>query len=648
MSSRAVQKRARRPVPLKADADAPRSPKPRDAGRAPVLLLIVAVVLTFWPVCIHEFTDWDDDLNVTQNAHLYNPSAHGVLYFWAHAYAHEYIPLSYTAWWALARIARLETPDASGALLNPYVFHTANLLIHLAAAWVVYRLLQVLTGWRWPACAGALLFALHPLQVEPVAWVTGLKDLLAGLFSVVAVWQYVMFARASAPSPDKTREPARAAPSGRASRALHYAAATAALAAAILAKPSAVAVPAIAAAIDLWLLRRPLRRIVIDLLPWAALAGVFAVYATRVMPDAGAQSIGVLTRAGIACDSIAFYLGKVLLPRQLAPIYPHSIREVLAGGWIRLAWLMPAGLALLAWVFRRRAPWVAAAAAVFVAALLPASGLVSFEYQVISTVADRYAYVALLGPALALALALSTDWVRRSPTRARSAAIVCVAVLVLLAGVSFAQTRYWHDSTALFRRAIEVSPSSDVAYCNLASDALAAGRLEEAEQLAQKAIDIGPNRAQNYVTHGIVLQQLGRHAKAGAAFLDAVQRDPSNPTALINLAIELAQAGQVDKAVAICQGALQIAPDFAEAHRCMATLLASQPHREQDAVAQAEIAVKLSPNDPRAHVTLGQTLERAGRRAEAAAQFAVALSMAPTSVDAREGLARTGPVQRVP
>src|SRR5215469_5436409 len=155
-------------------------------------------------------------------------------------------------------------PDANGIWLNPYLFHTANLLVHVLAALAAYALLRRLTRSAWAACAGALLFALHPVQVEPVAWVAGMKDLLCGMFSLVALWQYVAFAQGDDKVTAKTRR-------------WHYAAATVAFSLALLSKPAAMSLPVAAAAIDRWIVGRSWRQIAGAAGPWLVMAIPIAV-----------------------------------------------------------------------------------------------------------------------------------------------------------------------------------------------------------------------------------------------------------------------------------------------------------------------------------------------------------------------------------
>jgi Tfp pilus assembly protein PilF len=593
-------------------------------------LIVLAIVATFGPVCGHEFTNWDDKLNVTHNPHLNPPTMAGLASFWRQAYEHEYIPLSYTAWWLLARVARVDTPDAAGIWLNPYIFHIANLLLHIGVCLVVYQLLRLLTGRHWAACGGALLFALHPLQVEAVAWVTGLKDLLCGLLSMIALWQYVLFARGT--SAGMAADDHAAAGTAR---RWHYAAATVALMAAMLAKPSAVTVPIIAIAIDWLILRRHWRRVAVAIVPWVFISAAFTAIGILAQPVSAADAGPVWARPLIAADALAFYLGKLLLPIHLAAVYPHSEQQVLASPLISLTGLVPVALGVIAWAFRRRAPWFAAAAIIFVAGVLPVLGLVPFEFERISTVSDRYVYVGMLGPSLAIAFVLAWLQSRQLPRMSRWVGAGFAGGLAALAVLSARQERYWHDSTTLFTRVLELDPRNDVAYCNLAADALEYGRPDQAAVFARRAVELYPARPSNGITLGIALQRLGRHAEAAAEFLKVVKANPSNVVALTNLASELALGGHVEAAIGLCRNAIRLEPQFPDAHRMLATLLLGQ-HKNGEALPEAAEAVRLDPSVAANHLTYGKVLAATGRQADAEQQFAIAHAIDPGELDASQ------------
>src|SRR5688572_11177243 len=249
-----------------------------------VILIVVATLLALSPLTIADFTSLDDESTVARNPKLNPPTGEGLRYHWAHPHMDLYVPVTYTAWWVLANLAWMSEPDATGIQFNPFVFHTANLLTHIAAALVAYALLVRLlaissareedstgrlaahrgkagasTRTAAAACAGALLFALHPVQVKTVGWVSGLKDLLFGLLSLVALWQYVIHGQVLSSGDAEDAAAHDSAETGRVrSLALrHYAFASVALMLAMLSKPTAVVVPAIALVLDFLILRRP-------------------------------------------------------------------------------------------------------------------------------------------------------------------------------------------------------------------------------------------------------------------------------------------------------------------------------------------------------------------------------------------------------
>lgn len=617
---RAMAARADLPTPH----DSPALQSQRASWLAPLVILL-AILATYWAVCSFDFTNWDDQLNVTANIHLNPPTGEGALYFWAHPYAHEYIPLSYTLWWLLARVARLDAPDAKGIWLNPYIFHSANLLLHIGVCLVVYQLLRRLTNRAWAACAGALFFGLHPLQVEAVAWATGLKDLLCGFLSMLALWQYIEFARADFAL--SSAHAGREKTLGAGGRSWRYVAATAALISAMLAKPSAISVPVIALVIDRLLLRRPWRPIAVAILPWLVAAAIFAAIGLASQPAGDVVNSPIWARPLIAADSLTFYLRKIVLPAHLAALYPHSASEILSNGELQVAWLLPAGMAVLAWLLRRRAPWLFAGALIFAAAPLPVLGLVPFHYQRFSTVADRYAYVAMLGPSLALAFALASLSAKR-PRLPIWIPAICAALFIALGVLSARQAQSWRDTGTLFSRVLQVDPSSDVAYCDLASDALATGRIAEAETLARHAYSLKPDRTNNGLTLAAALEAQGRHNEAAGYYRDVLRLDPNDVTALTGLVYELATSGRAEEAMALCRRALAVDPSFPAAHRDMAMLL-SQSHQDQPAVAEAAEAVRLDPMTAVNHVVYAKMLEAVGRKSEAADQASAARALDP-------------------
>jgi protein O-mannosyl-transferase len=391
------------------------------------LLLAAAILATFAPTFHAQFLHWDDEPLIYQNPHLNPPNLAGLEWHWTHPHVSMYVPLAYTTWWLLARFS-------GGA--HPLVFHLANLAVHWFSSWMVFLILRRLTGKTWPAVAGAWLFAVHPLQVEPVAWATGMKDLLSGALSLAALALYLNWAQRK--------------------RYSIYAEALALYLLALLAKPAAISVPLIAAAIEIVWLGNSWKRAATWLVPWLILAIPIVIVAKNLQP---AQEISnpLLARPLVAADALAFYLFKLIYPQNLGVVYGRQPAMILHPIWhgiapVAVTWIVPTLAAIGVFIFRRYRGLVAAAL-VFVFALLPTLGLVHFDFQRYSTVADRYVYVAMLGPAM-----LAAWWLARSPGPKPTTA--AIGVLAALSARSFMQAQTWHDNLTLFHNAVIVDPAS--------------------------------------------------------------------------------------------------------------------------------------------------------------------------------------------
>ena len=577
-------------------------PKPESGRWAVAALLAFTTFATYVPVCWSDFTTWDDNLNVSRNPYLNPPSMEGVAHFWSTPHMALYIPVTYTVWGLLASVAGLDTPDAAGIALNPSIFHVANLIVHVVAVLAAYQLLLALTRRRWPACAGALLFALHPVQVESVAWVAGMKDVLCGMFSLLALWQYVEFARI-----DQGTEDAAPLLAGR--RWVHYGLATVMLILAMLSKPSAMTVPAAALVLDRWIIHRSWGKIVASLWPWAIFAGACAFVAHLVQPVPIPPDGGrVWARPLLAGAALAFYVYKLVAPVSLVVQYHYSPQVLLAGKWVYVAWLIPMALAAGVWLAWKRAPWVSVSAALFVIPILPVLGLVPFQFERYSLTADHYLYVAMIGPAAALAFALSL----LRPSMLGIAGGICAAGLTALATRSEFQTLHWHDTQTLFEHTLAVNPDSDAADNQLAQIALDQDRPREAERLARDSIRSRPDQGDAYDILGNALARQKRLPEAVQIYRTTLEKDPDNYAALTSLGAVVAPQN-LPEAVRLFRKAITIEPTYEKAHLNLAIALA-QSNKIGDAMHEAELAVRLNPSDPQARRILDVLIGAGGRR----------------------------------
>ena len=572
---------------------------------AVAILLVLVTLAVFGQVRSAEFVLWDDGLHVFENPYLQSLTCENILAIWREPYGELYIPLTYTLWALTAAASRgVHASPSAGAPLDPQFFHTLNLLVYLLSVLIVWRIVRLLldrltlrpslTRVEWAAGAGALVFAVHPTHVESVAWVTGFKDVLYGFLACVAVWQYLVYARGDVAAP-ASGTPAR----GKAQRSLgHYWLATGVFVLALLAKPTAVVIPVVVGVLDIWGWPQTWRRRRPALLAWLGLAVLWGLFASQVQPPASGAFIPPLwARFLIAGDTVSFYLYKLGVPVWLGSDYGRTPEVMLAQPWLLcLTGLVPWGLAVWLWFKRTRVPWLVAAAGVFVAGLLPNLGLVPFAFQAFSTVADRYMYIALLGPAFALAWGLAR-------LRQRWLEVGCVVGLGVLGISSAWQTSYWHDSTSLFEHELTVHPRSSVAYNIL----------------------------------GMVLAAQNRHTEATRYYTEAVRLWPGNTDAHNNLGNALSRQGKTQEAIQQYLEALRLQPNFAEAHHNLAVALDNQG-RVAEAISHYTAALRLRPHYVMAHYNLGVSLAQQGRLAEAREHLSEVLRLDPNHAAARRFL----------
>ena len=333
----------------------------------------------------------------------------------------------------------------------------------------------------------------------------------------------------------------------------------------------------------------------------------------------------------VALDALAFYVGKLMVPWSLAIDYGRTPQAAIANRWVYWTWIVPVAVAVVLWLMRRRIPGAVAGAALAVAALLPVLGLVRFDFQEFSTVADHYLYLPMFGVALLAAACLAN-------LPAGKWAGVAALALAVFAGRSIAQTRHWSDSVRLFRHTVSVNPASAASYNGLAAALLEQGKPSEALQAAERAVDLKPGDAQLRGTQAAILASLGRLPDAEAAYRAALALDPpvGKPQLLAQLAGIVAQQGRVEDAMPIARQAIELDPREPVAHMNLGIMLAQRGQLE-DAARELATAGQLA-RDPRAYMNAGAMMARAGRLDVARTYFQAALNLAPNSGEARAAL----------
>jgi protein O-mannosyl-transferase len=629
--------------------------------RAPwvsLAILIVATLAAFWRVTGQDFVHWDDKGHVFGNPYLHQIDRANLLHFWQEPYEHLYIPLSYMAFALLCVIAQMPQHDASvtvvGTLLNPHVFHIANLILHVGNALLVFAILRRLmlrmapsVQSPYPALFGALIFAVHPLQVESVAWISELRGQLSSVFCLGTIYAYISAINRSDTAPWKL---------GR------YWLGLLLTILGLLCKPSIITVGLLLMIVDRWMLGRSWRAAITTASPWLILAVPFTLLTQHAQPVSVEGGSGALwQRPFIAGDALAFYLAKFLVPVNLGIEYGRRPTYVLAHSWAYLTWLAPAALALVVFVFRRGRPWLVAGGLLSLGVLLPVIGLVPFAYQNYSTVADRYVYLAMMGPAVIAAAALAKAIEKGMAKPAFSGAVIVVAVLAVLTTY---QVRCWDNSATLFAHAIKINPNSYGLRTNYGISLDDLGRPAEAVAQYQAAVKIEPELPDAWQDMGVSLQQQGKndeamacfqhviesypndelgHAGAGLTLLaegkpadalpeldTAANLNPSDAQNLAHYAAALQQLGRNDEATAQYRQALSIDPVNIAALTGLASL-DSGAGRLDDAEAECRHAIEISPKDPRAHAALGDIRQKKGDFNDAIAQYRQAIQFDPNA-----------------
>ncbi len=406
------------------------------------------------------------------------------------------------------------------------------------------------------------------------------------------------------------RSPDEQPRTSRLSLATLYVAAAGLFLLAMLAKPAAVPLPLAAWVLASWRGRDATSSrcgwsIALLLLPWLAMAIGFSLLTRNV------QEAEVLVeptiwwqRPIVAADALAFYLYKLVMPLDLAPDYGRSPTWLLASNWVWVSWLVPAGLAACIWLPGVPSAW-RRAALISLVLLLPVLGLVPFAFQRFSTVADRYAYLAMLGPAIALAALAAV-------ARRRTASAI-VAALVLCALASAAQSRHWRSDAALFAQAAAVNPHSSVALNGL----------------------------------GNVHSRQGDWTGALECYQRAVEVDPLNASSWLNVGRAQLALNQPLPAIASLERALQLRPDYLKVREPYAQALAAVG-RIEDAATQLQLLTQQQPDNALAWENLGRARAYQGRTAEAIQHFERALEINPQQDAARielERLKRAGNAQ---
>lgn len=590
------------------------------------LLLLAMTVAAHFPALQAGFI-WDDDRYVTGNALL--RSASGLREIWVRpSLFPQYYPMVLTSFWAEYRLWGLD----------PRPYHTANVVLHAVNACLVFFLLRTLAvPGAWLAAA---LFALHPVHVETVAWVTERKNLLSALFALSSLLAYCSFLGWSGLlAPDN--------PTGGngKSRKRLYTLSLVLFLLALLSKTTACAMPAVLCLLH-W--RKAGRITKKDLLPLAPFfgsgvaLGLVTVYMEKVSVGAkGAEwSFSFLERLLIAGRALWFYVSKLCWPAELVFSYPRW--KIDAGLWWQYLFpLSAAAVIVLLWVQRRRwGRWPLTAVLIFAGTLLPALGFFDVYPMRYSFVADHFQYLASVGiiplfPALLTRLFSGNH--RGAPTTRALLACVFAPVLLLLAVLTWKQAQIYRDQETLWRDTIRKNPASWMASMNLGVLLIERGESGEAAALFRKVLELRPANATSLYGLGRIAAQEGRTEEAISLFRQSLTVLPDFIAPRFALATALARRGAVDEARSLFFEILRVRPDDTKVYTNLGALSAQQG-AWNDALMYFSAALRLEPGSAKRHGNVGLALMNLGKLSDAEASYREAVRLDPGDAEAHTQL----------
>ncbi|MEX2286508.1 MAG: tetratricopeptide repeat protein [Planctomycetaceae bacterium] len=536
----------------------PRGPRPAlnqpahcvwTAGAGLIVLLVGLTVAVFWPVHAFDFVRYDDPLYVVDNPHVRSGLDFKDM-LWAF-YTGES-----ASWQPITWLSLMLDAEAFGP--NPRAFHLTNLAIHVLNVVLVFLLLQRMTGDAWKSAFVAALFAIHPLRVEPVAWISERKGLLSMLFGLLALAAYLRYAQAR----------------GRRWLVLSLAAYLASL----MSKQMLVTFPFLLLLLDYWPLKRvrtPVNattestadatrtpaELLREKIPFFVLALLFSVSAYAVQNWAGAIStfaeMPMTVRVTNATVAYAVYLAKTLWPTHLAVYYPHWGHAPPAAH-VAASALVLFVLTALAIHQRTRHPYLIVGWLWYLGSLVPVIGLVHIGG---AKWAIRYTYVPLLGVFIAVtwlvdSLMSSRGWQRQLKWAAALATIAACAL------VSSRELEHWRDTLALFTHALKVADENTVAYNNAGNALARLGRYDEAIELYERALELKPTDFDTHINYGVALYDLKQWDSAIGHYREALKAEPDSSVARNHLGNVFFARGQYDEAAESFRAALAIDATF--------------------------------------------------------------------------------------
>jgi protein O-mannosyl-transferase len=565
------------------------------------LLLFLLVLVVFWPATTNQFINFDDTEYVTCNTHVQSGLTPSSLR-WA------FRSTDTGNWHPLTWLSHILDFQIYG--LSPRGHHLSSVLLHAANSALLFLVLRTMTAMTWPALLASVLWGLHPLRVESVAWVAERKDLLSACFGLLALWTYArhvnrggqQVSSAGAEPERRDRKPqnlhlrkpqSATLPTSHISRITHaspvtshpqhwYTLALVFFVLSLMSKPMLVTLPFVLLLLDFWPLCRlsfprrgdkdvRIQHLLLEKLPFLGLTAVASLIALTAQSSAGSleDRLSLPLRLDAAAISCCRYLWQTIYPADLCVYYPHP--GFWPTGQVVAALSLLVGASGVALAFGRHRPYLATGWFWFLGTLIPVLGLVQIGGQ---AMADRYTYIPSIGLMILLA------WSLQDLARWRFSSLL-IWPLIVAASISCLflnrrQIRFWQDSETLFRRALAVTEQNSLAHINLGDALLSRKAFEEAAGHFRLAVEIDPGSPQAHYNLGVALFRQGRLDESRRAFQTALSFKPAYQEAHYNLGVVLLRQGRLDEGIRELREAVRLNPEDADAQNGLRMALASK------------------------------------------------------------------------
>ncbi len=597
----------------------------------------------------NEFVRWDDGLLISENPAIREMSPRSVAWVFSHYDPELYIPLTFVAY---------QLDFAIGGT-NPFIYHFTSLFFHTLNALLVLLFIYLLNGRKWVALFTALLFALHPLHTEAVAWASALKDVLSGFFFLASLNTYLLHTKKLSATSYKLS-------------ARWYWSSVVLFLLGLLSKVSIIMLPLVLLLVDFYQEEKKWKENILNKVPYFFLSVFFGIVALY----GKSESIGdtsLLDTVFMAFRSSFFYLQKLFVPIDFSVLYPAAPSISISSPEYLIPFIAISLSALLL-IFFRKQKVLLFGALFFLLMILPSFQNFAKDGDYFFA-SDRYAYLGSIG--ILFLVVTFLEWARRRFTLpASSTKILVAAVLIIFAVMTYRQTKVWNDSKSLFAHTIALYPDHNArAYNNLGNiyrreekteEAIAMfqkaiaisprprsfsnlgavyrkeGRIKDALDQYQKAIEIDPNDADPYFGLGLVYAQAGDLQKAMDSYRAAIDRDPLYAEAYSNMGAIYAAAGDMKQAIKMYQEAINADSLFVQAYFNLAVAF-TKIGRTEEAIQAYESTIQINPEIIAARINLGILYYNQGRMADARKEFRTVLRLDPGNAAARQALNQIGP-----